>query len=58
MEVTDLMLRAQTLDEVEVAKKVRDEWLRDHPDDWGVIEAGEQLVMMEWDLKGELPYAQ
>ena len=40
------MLAANTPETVRAAQAAADAWLREHPDDWTVLTAGEQLAMM------------
>ena len=50
-EVSDLMFRADTLEQCAEAWKARSEYLRAHPDDTGILEEGESLWMTEQALK-------
>ncbi len=39
-------LRATTLEEVDLATRELDQWVDDHPDDWGIRDAYEVLENM------------
>ncbi len=39
-------LRATTLAEIEIATRELDQWVDDHPDDWGIRDAYEVLENM------------
>jgi hypothetical protein len=46
-QVLDLCYQARTLEEIEIAKRARGEWLTAHPDDATVLDVGEMLCMLE-----------
>jgi hypothetical protein len=50
-EVSELMFRADTLEQCAEAWKAQAEYLREHPEDESIIDEGEALWMTEQALK-------
>ena len=50
-EVLDLCYYCHSLTEIEMAWKARSLWLKDHPDDWEVLEIGSMLSRLEDAIK-------
>ena len=50
-EVSEIMSRARTLEQIAVAWQARSAYLQAHPDDMAILEEGESLWMLEQALK-------
>ena len=51
--VTDQVLRANTLPEIEAAKLVLRAWMKDHPEEQGMREGFEQLYTIQEIIEDE-----
>ena len=49
------IIHAETREEIDAAQQARYAWLVENPDDFGVLEAGEDLAYAEEALTGEEP---
>jgi hypothetical protein len=45
-ELIDLILTARTDDELAAAEDAADRWMAEHPDDFGIVMAFEQVAMI------------
>ncbi len=54
-QVIDEVLSARTLDECDKAKKLIIAWMQEHPRDFGILDAGEQIAMLLDGYSQEAP---
>ena len=54
-QVIDEVLSARTLDECDKAKKLIIAWMQEHPKDFGMLDAGEQVAMILDGYSQEAP---
>lgn len=50
-QVLKMCCSANTLAEVNAAWEARSHWLQTHPNDWGIVDVGEMLSMLEDAIK-------
>src|SRR5438128_2118505 len=48
-DVQRLVMDATTPEECRVAEATLDQWMREHPADWGMLDLGEQLALIQED---------
>lgn len=52
-QIADLVLTARTWEECLAAEQALRDWMRQHPDDFGMLAGGEQLTLVKEALQEE-----